>query len=93
MNKAVPYKGNNDFRADARRHQSEFREKVLAVDFDASDGRAKYGNLLPKEAAIKGLIFYEGYRNHIMQVTVNRYGIIKGTARYTNLLRSYYMKK
>ena len=68
MNKAVPYEGDNAFRADARSHQSEFREKVLAIDFDSSNHRAKYGNLLPREAAIQGLIFYEGYRDHIMNV-------------------------
>lgn len=88
MNKAVPYKGDNTFRADARRHQSEFREKVLAIDFDPSDKRAKYGNLLPKEAAMQGLIFYEGYRDHIMKVAEDRYGKINGTTRYANLLRS-----
>ena len=88
MNKAIPYEGDNAFRADARRHQSEFREKVLAIDFDASDKRAIYGNLLPKEAAKKGLIFYEGYRDHIMDVAVKRYKKINGTARYANLLRS-----
>jgi len=88
MKKAVPYKGDNTFRADARRHQSEFREKVLAIDYDVSDKRATYGNLLPKEAAIQGLIFYEGYRDHIIKVATKRYGKIKGTARYTNLLRS-----
>ena len=88
MKKAVPYKGDNTFRADARRHQSEFREKVLAIDFDTSVDRAKYGNLLPKAAAMNGLIFYDGYRDHIMKVATKRYGKIKGTARYTNLLRS-----
>jgi hypothetical protein len=88
MNKAVPHEGDNTFRADARRHQSEFREKVLAVDFDHSDNRAKYGNLLPKEAAIKGLIFYEGYRDHILKMAKDRYGKVTGTARYANLLRS-----
>jgi hypothetical protein len=88
MNKAVPYEGDNTFRADARRHQSEFREKVLAIDFDASDKRAIYGNLLPKDAAMEGLIFYEGYRDHIMKVAKDRYGKINGTIRYSNLLRS-----
>lgn len=88
MNKAVPYEGDNTFKADARRHQSEFREKVLAIDFDSSNKRAIFGNLLPKEAAMKGLIFYEGFRDHIIKVAVKRYGKIKGTARYTNLLRS-----
>jgi hypothetical protein len=88
MKKAVPYSGDNAFRAEARRHQSEFREKVLAIDFDSSNDKAKYGNLLPQEAAIQGLIFYEGYRDHIMKVAAKRYGKIKGTARYANLLRS-----
>lgn len=88
MNTAITYDGDNVFRADARRHQSEFREKVLHVDFDSSNPRAQYGNLLPKEAAIKGLIFYEGYRDQIMKVAEERYGKINGTARYSNLLRS-----
>jgi hypothetical protein len=88
MNVAIPYSGDNKFKADARRHQSEFREKVLHVDFDNSNPRANYGNLLPKEAAIKGLIFYEGYRDQIMKVAEDRYGKINGTARYSNLLRS-----
>jgi len=88
MNTALTYDGDNVFRADARRHQSEFREKVLHVDFDSSNTRAQYGNLLPKEAAMKGLIFYEGYRDQIMKVAEDRYGKINGTARYSNLLRS-----
>lgn len=88
MNEAVLYKGDNVFRSDARSHQSEFREKVLSIDFDSSDKRAKYGNLLPKEATIQGLIFYEGYRDHIMKVAEDRYGKINGTIRYSNLLRS-----
>ena len=88
MNKAVPYIGDNAFRAEARRHQSEFRERVLVIDFDSSNDRAQYGNLLPKEAAIQGLIFYEGYRDHIMNAAEKRYGKINGTTRYSNLLRS-----
>ena len=88
MKTAIPYYWDNDFRARARRHQSEFREKVLGVDFDSSNDRAKYGNLLPEEAAKQGLIFYEGYRDHIMKVAANRYGENKSTARFTNLLRS-----
>jgi hypothetical protein len=88
MNTALTYEGDNVFRADARRHQSEFREKVLHVDFDSSNQKAKFGNLLPKDAAMEGLIFYEGYRDHIMKVAKDRYGKINGTARYSNLLRS-----
>ncbi|HNT93359.1 MAG TPA: hypothetical protein PKJ71_06660 [Bacteroidales bacterium] len=88
MNSAKPYEGDNIFRAIARRHQSEFRKKVLRVDFDSSDPRAQYGNLLPQDAAKQGLIFYEGYRDHIMKVAKKRYGKINGTARYSNLLRS-----
>lgn len=88
MNTAKPYSEDNVFKAQARRHQSEFREKDLRVEFDSSNPRAKYGNLLPKEAATQGLIFYEGYRDHILKVAEDRYGKINGTARYANLLRS-----
>lgn len=88
MNSAVPYEGDSTFKANARKHQSEFREKVLHVDFDGSNPRAQYGNLLPWEAAIQGLIFYEGYRDHILKVAEDRYGKINGTIRYSNLLRS-----
>lgn len=88
MKTAHPYPGDNKFRRRARAHQSKFREKVLRVEFDSSSPRAEYGNLLPKETAIKGLIFYEGYRDHIMKVAEDRYGKINGTARYANLLRS-----
>jgi hypothetical protein len=88
MNTAKPYSEDNVFKAQARRHQSDFREKVLHVDFDDSNPRARYGNLLPKEAATQGLIFYEGYRDHIMKVAEDRYGKINGTIRYSNLLRS-----
>src|SRR5512139_2085873 len=88
MNSAVPYQGDNTFRADARRHQSEFREQILHVDIDSAIPRAKFGNLLPKEAAMNGLIFYEGYRDYILKVAEDRYGKINGTTRYTNLLRS-----
>lgn len=88
MKIALPYNGDTEFRANARTHQSEFREKTLGIEFDESDDRAKYGNLLPKEVAKQGLIFYEGYRNYIMEVAQKRYGRINGTARYANLLRS-----
>lgn len=88
MKAAKLYPGDNEFRRRARKHQSEFREKVLNVDFESSNPRAQYGNLLPKDAAMKGLIFYEGYRDHIMEVSKDRYGKINGTARYSNLLRS-----
>ena len=88
MKTAHPYPGDNKFRRRARAHQSKFREKVLRVEFDSSSPRAEYGNLLPKETAIKGLIFYEGYRDYIMKVAEDRYGKINGTARYANLLRS-----
>jgi adenosine/AMP kinase len=88
MKVAHPYPGDNEFRRRARAHQSEFREKALQVDFDSSNPRAKFGNLLPQEAAIQGLIFYEGYRDHIMKLAEDRYGKINGTIRYSNLLRS-----
>lgn len=88
MNKAIPYEGDTVFRANARKHQSDFRENVLHVDFDSSNSSAQYGNLLPEYAAKQGLIFYEGYRDHIMKVAKERYGKINGTARYSNLLRS-----
>lgn len=88
MKSSVPFEGDSTFRANARKHQSDFREKVLNVDFDSSNPRAKFGNLLPKDAAMQGLIFYEGYRDHIMKVAEERYGKINGTARYANLLRS-----
>jgi hypothetical protein len=88
MKKALAYNGDNEFRANARRHQSKFRENTLGIDFDGSDDRAKYGNLLPKEVAMKGFIFYEGYRNYIIEIAQRKYGRIKGTARYANLLRS-----
>ena len=88
MNIAKPYKGDNKFRARARSHQSEFREQVLGIDYDPLDTKAIYGNLLPKEEAKKGLIFYEGYRDHIMDIAQKRYGRINGTALYANLLRS-----
>lgn len=88
MRSAQPYPGDNEFRRLARAHQSNFREKVLHVDFESSNSRAQYGNLLPQDAAKQGLIFYEGYRDHIMKVAKERYGKINGTARYANLLRS-----
>ena len=88
MKTAHPYPGDNEFRRRARAHQSEFREMVLHVDFDGSNPRAQYGNLLPWEAAMQGLIFYEGYRDHILKVAEDRYGKINGTIRYSNLLRS-----
>lgn len=88
MKKAIPFEGDNVFRANARKHQSDFREKVLHVDYDSSNLRAQYGNLLPQDAAKQGLIFYKGYRDHIMKVAEDRYGKINGTARYANLLRS-----
>lgn len=88
MNIAKPYRGDNNFRARVRSHQSEFREKILGVDFDPNDKRALYGNLLPKEEAKSGLIFYDGYKDHIMEVAERRYGKINGTALYANLLRS-----
>lgn len=88
MKAAQPFLFDNEYRALARTHQSDFREKILCLDIDDLDVRAKYGNLLPKEAAMRGLIFYEGYRDFIMKVAVKRYGKIKGTARYSNLLRS-----
>jgi hypothetical protein len=88
MNSAVLYQGDNTFRADARRHQSEFREQILHVDYDSSNTRAQYGNLLPQDAAKQGLIFYEGFRDLILRVAEERYGKINGTARYANLLRS-----
>ena len=88
MKTAKPYSEDNVFKAHARRRQSDFREKVLHVDFDDSNPRAQYGNLLPKEEATQGLIFYKGYRDHIMKVAEDRYGKINGTIRYSNLLRS-----
>jgi hypothetical protein len=88
MKKAVPYDFDNEFRACARRHQSDFRENTLGIDFDDSDDKAKYGNLLPKEIAKQGLIFYEGYRDYIIKVAMSRYGKNLDTARYANLLRS-----
>lgn len=88
MKVAHPYPGDNEFRRSARALQSDFRENVLHVDFDRSNPRAQYGNLLPEDAAKQGLIFYEGYRDHILKVAKERYGKINGTARYSNLLRS-----
>lgn len=88
MKSAQPYQGDNEFRRLARAHQSDFRENVLHVDFDRSNPRAQYGNLLPEDAAKQGLIFYEGYRDYIMKAAKERYGKINGTARYANLLRS-----
>jgi hypothetical protein len=88
MESALPYPGDNEFRADARFHQSEFRENILRIDFDVSNKRAKYGNLLPRDAAKQGVIFYEGYRDYIMGVARKRYGKINSTALYSNLLRS-----
>jgi hypothetical protein len=88
MNIAESYPGDNKFRAQARIHQSNFRESVLKIDYDPNDRKAKYGNLLPKEEAKKGLIFFEGYREDILAVAKKRYGKITGKALYSNLLRS-----
>ena len=60
----------------------------MCVDFDNNDQRAVDGNLLPKDAAEQGLIFYEVYRDRIMSVARKRRCKIKGTALYANLLKS-----
>lgn len=88
MKPTIPYPGDNKFRAQARKHQSDFREKVLRIDYDSNDRRAIYGNVIPSEAAKQGLIFFEGFRDHILSVARKRYGKISGKALYSNLLRS-----
>lgn len=88
MKIAQPYKPDPQFRAIARKLQSDFREQVLQVDFDDNDTRAKYGNLLPYWAAKKGLNFYEGYREFILGKLTERYGFKYNKPLYANLLRS-----
>jgi hypothetical protein len=65
MKVTLPYGGDNKVKADSRRHQSEFREKILHVDFDSSNPRARCGNLLLQDAAILGLILPEGNKDYI----------------------------
>lgn len=81
--KAIPYKFDPPFRAAARKKQSDFREEFLKVDFDPNDRMAKYGNLLREEDARRGLNFYEGYRNDILEAI----GPYKKPL-FANLLRS-----
>ncbi|CDN32308.1 hypothetical protein BN938_2236 [Mucinivorans hirudinis] len=82
MNKAIPYKFDNQFKAAARKHQSNFRERVLFVDIDLST-KEKYGTFLSENAAKEGLNFYEGYRDEIKGVA-GKYN--QGS--WANMLRS-----
>jgi hypothetical protein len=88
MKKAKPCPADTPFRAKARKHQSEFREKVLGVDFDGQDQKAKYGNVLPKEAALNGLNFYEGYRKEIVELAKHKFKKVSYNPLLYNLLRS-----
>lgn len=69
------------FKELAKRHQIEFREKVLGVGFD------EYETILTDEDAQKGLIFFDGFK--INEYAQNRYPHFKmKQACFANMLRS-----
>lgn len=81
------YRSNSylKFKRKAREHQIHFREKNLCVDF------CIYPNVLFYDDAIKGIIFYEEYRDDILkflQKPVLKTSSSPSPQMLTNLLRS-----
>jgi hypothetical protein len=73
------------FKSKAREHQVRFRENILGVGFN------KYDNVLNYADARKGLIFFEGFRDEIMQKLkepVHPTSSAPSGQMLTNLLRS-----
>jgi len=73
------------FKKKAKKHQEDFREKELQVDY------YKYRNVLKYQDACKGLIFYEGFRKEIMNELTKPLGktsSVPSGQMLTNLLRS-----
>lgn len=73
------------FKRKAREHQIQFRERELGVGF------YKYPNVLNYADARKGLIFFEGFRQEIMDELskpIAKTSTAPSTQMLTNLLRS-----
>jgi len=74
------YIKDDEFKRQARLHQSKYRTEILKVECDG------YGNLLKEEDAIKGLNFYDDFG--ILDAVHKRYGKRYRKQLYDNLLRS-----
>ena len=72
---------HTDFKTAARKHQVEFRENVLHVGYD------RYPNVLNREDANKGLVFFEPFRETIM-TEIRKPSTPKSGQMLTNMLRS-----
>lgn len=70
-----------DFKNAARKHQAEFRENVLRVGYD------RYPNVLKREDADKGLVFFEPFREMIM-AEIRKPSTPKSGQLLSNMLRS-----
>ena len=74
------YKYDDEFKRKARKHQFEFREKVLHNTYDEKNPQV----ILTPEAAKQGLIFCEVYRDLIRR-EIKSFGT---SALFSNMLRS-----
>lgn len=72
---------HTDFKNAARKHQVEFRKNVLHVGYD------QYPNVLNREDANKGLVFFEPFREAIM-AEIRKPSTPKSGQMLTNMLRS-----
>jgi len=74
------YDKDDDFKREARLHQSKYRGNVLCVNCD------EFGNMLEEQDGRDGLNFYSDF--NILDAVYERYGKRYNRQLYSNLLRS-----
>ena len=93
MNILRTCKWDSEFKAKARQHQSDFREKyfnnTVGYEEDITHRQGGYGSYLKKEDINKGYIFIKEYKDKILKyIQQNNPKKLKDTSLMLNLLRS-----